>query len=61
MTDLDVRALAVQVFGDEHKADTWLRRPLAELNHASPLEVATDGGASLIRTILGKIAWGAAA
>jgi len=44
------------------KASAWLRRPLAELNGETPLDVAqTEAGARVIATILAKIAWGAAA
>jgi len=50
------------VFGDRDKANAWLRRPLAELRRETPLAIAqTEAGARVIETILGKIAWGAAA
>ena len=40
----------------------FFSRPLAELKKATPLEVATtSAGAALVRMILSKIAWGAAA
>lgn len=62
MTHADIRALAIQTFGEEEKADAWLRRPLAELDNLAPHEVAvTEQGRVLIKNILGKIAWGAAA
>ncbi|MFX7136334.1 MbcA/ParS/Xre antitoxin family protein [Acinetobacter baumannii] len=39
-----------------------MRRGLAELGGESPLDMAqTEAGARVIETILGKIAWGAAA
>lgn len=57
-----VQMLAAQTFGDTEKADRWLRHPLAELSNESPLTVArTEAGARLVETLLGKIAWGAAA
>jgi len=57
-----IEALAVQTFEDPEKAAAWLRRPLAELDHRQPLEMAaTEAGARVIETILAKIAWGAAA
>lgn len=57
-----VQALAEETFGSPEKAALWLRRPLAELDREMPLVLAqTEAGARLIETILGKIAWGAAA
>lgn len=59
---LRVQSLAEDTFGDKDKANRWLRRPLTELVGEMPLEVAqTEAGARVIETILGKIAWGAAA
>lgn len=59
---LRVQSLAEQTFGDRNKANLWLRRPLMELGGETPLAVAqTEAGARVIETILGKIAWGAAA
>ena len=59
---LRVQTLAEDTFGDRDKANRWLRRPLTELESESPLVVAqTEAGARVIETILGKIAWGAAA
>ncbi len=59
---LRVQSLAEQTFGSFEKAQRWLRRGLAELGGAAPLTIAqTEAGARLIETILGKIAWGAAA
>ncbi|MCG8273840.1 DUF2384 domain-containing protein [Aquamicrobium sp. NLF2-7] len=59
---LRVQSLAEQVFGDQEKANRWLRRPLLELGSETPIVVAqTEAGARVIETILGKIAWGAAA
>ena len=57
-----VQTLAEEAFGDNDKANLWLRRPLTELHGESPLMIAqTEAGARVIETILGKIAWGAAA
>lgn len=59
---LRVQTLAEDTFGDVGKANTWLRRSLAELHGETPLAVAqTEAGARVVETILGKIAWGAAA
>jgi putative toxin-antitoxin system antitoxin component (TIGR02293 family) len=59
---LRVQSLAEQTFGDRDKANLWLRRPLMELGGETPLAVAqTEAGARVIETVLGKIAWGAAA
>ena len=59
---LRVQTLAEETFGDKEKANLWLRRALVELGGESPLVVAqTEAGARVIETILGKIAWGAAA
>jgi len=59
---LRVQTLAEDTFEDKEKAGLWLRRPLALLQGEAPLVIAqTEAGARVIETILGKIAWGAAA
>ncbi|MER9313783.1 DUF2384 domain-containing protein [Mesorhizobium australicum] len=59
---LRIQSLAEETFGDAGKANRWLRKELAELSRETPLAVAqTEAGARVIETILGKIAWGAAA
>jgi len=59
---LRVQTLAEETFSDKEKANRWLRHPLTELQGETPLVVAqTEAGARVIETILGKIAWGAAA
>ena len=59
---LRVQTVAEDIFGDKDKAGRWLRRALTELGNETPLVVAqTEAGARVIETILGKIAWGAAA
>ena len=59
---LRVQTLAEETFGNSEKAGAWLRRPLTELSNESPRVVAqTEAGARVVETILGKIAWGAAA
>lgn len=59
---LRIQTLAEETFADADKASRWLRRGLAELGGESPLDMAqTEAGARVIETILGKIAWGAAA
>jgi putative toxin-antitoxin system antitoxin component (TIGR02293 family) len=59
---LRVQTLAEDSFADKEKANRWLRRVLTELDGEAPLVVAqTEAGARVVETILGKIAWGAAA
>ena len=59
---LRIQTLAEDTFGDKDKANRWLRRALTELHGEPPLAIAqTEAGARVIETILGKIAWGAAA
>ena len=59
---LRIQTLAEDTFGDTDKSHRWLRRPLTELGGEEPLVVAqTEAGARVVETILGKIAWGAAA
>jgi putative toxin-antitoxin system antitoxin component (TIGR02293 family) len=59
---LRVQTLAEETFGNHEKASRWLRRALTELDGETPLVIAqTEAGARVIETILGKIAWGAAA
>lgn len=59
---LRLQTIAEATFDDQVKANIWLRRPLAELNGETPLEIGqTEAGARVIETILAKIAWGAAA
>lgn len=57
-----IQSLAEETFADAGKANLWLRKQLAELGGETPLNVAqTEAGARVIESILGKIAWGAAA
>lgn len=57
-----IQSLAEETFGEPAKANRWLRKELAELGGETPLTVAqTEAGTRVIETILGKIAWGAAA
>jgi putative toxin-antitoxin system antitoxin component (TIGR02293 family) len=57
-----LQSFAESVFGDSRKANLWLRRGLNELDGHSPLAYArAEAGARVVETILGKIAWGAAA
>lgn len=57
-----IQSLAEETFGHSSKANRWLRKELAELGGETPLTVAqTEAGTRVIETILGKIAWGAAA
>ena len=57
-----LQSFAESVFGDRNKANIWLRRGLRELGGESPLSYArAEAGARVVETMLGKIAWGAAA
>jgi putative toxin-antitoxin system antitoxin component (TIGR02293 family) len=57
-----IQTVAEEAFGDAGKAAAWLRRPLAAFSGEAPLEIAqTESGARVVETMLGKIAWGAAA
>lgn len=57
-----IQSLAEDVFGDEGKANRWLREELPILGRKAPLEVSrTEAGARLVEQILAKIDWGAAA
>lgn len=59
---LRVQTMAENRFGQTEKANTWLRRPLAELGGETPLALAqTEAGARVVEALLAKIAWGAAA
>ncbi len=59
---LRIQSLAEATFDDTEQAARWLRHGLGELGGATPLNVSqTEAGARLIETVLGKIAWGAAA
>ena len=59
---LRIQVLAEEAFDNVDKANRWLRQPLVELGHESPLAMVQTGvGALVIETILGKIAWGSAA
>ena len=40
---LRTQSLAEETFGDKDKANSWLRRPLTELAHETPLAVAQAG------------------
>jgi putative toxin-antitoxin system antitoxin component (TIGR02293 family) len=59
---LRIQTVAEDTFGSKEKANTWLRRPLAALNGATPLEhCPAEAGARVIEATLAEIAWGAAA
>jgi putative toxin-antitoxin system antitoxin component (TIGR02293 family) len=59
---LRIQSLAEATFDGKEQAARWLRHSLAELGGETPLSIAqTEAGARLIETLLGKIAWGAAA
>jgi len=54
--ELEVRALAERIFGDENKADAWLRRPNASLSGQIPIDLLKDElGAAVVRETLEQI------
>ncbi|MDB5526434.1 MAG: hypothetical protein JWM58_4197 [Rhizobium sp.] len=59
---LRVLANTFETFGERKKALRWLRKPLRELDGATPFSTTeTEAGARMIENILAQIAWGAAA
>jgi len=53
---LEIKTLADRVFGDEEKADAWLRRPNASLSGQKPAELLKDElGAAVVREMLERI------
>src|SRR5277367_1035318 len=58
---LRIQTIAESTFGNTSHVHRWLRRPLMELGHETPLVIAqTEAGARVVEAILAKIAWGAA-
>ena len=58
---LSVIALANEVFGDEGKANIWLRRPTSALDNSAPLDLLDkEEGAKKVEALLAKIAYGIA-
>ncbi len=56
---LELRALALHIFGDEEKADKWLGRPNGSLSGQIPLDLMQDElGAAVVRETLEQIAHG---
>ena len=45
-------ARAVEVFGNEGKAKTWMNQPRSIFNNRSPRQIADDGNATEQRTVL---------
>ena len=53
---LDIKTLADRVFGDEQKAEAWLRRPNTSLSGQKPLDMLTDElGTAVVREMLERI------
>ncbi|HTB03700.1 MAG TPA: MbcA/ParS/Xre antitoxin family protein [Bradyrhizobium sp.] len=53
---LDIKTLADRVFGDEEKADAWLRRPNTFLSGQKPTDLLKDElGAAVVREMLEQI------
>jgi putative toxin-antitoxin system antitoxin component (TIGR02293 family) len=53
---LDIRTLADRVFGDEEKANAWLRRPNTALSGQEPIGLLKDElGAAVVREMLERI------
>ncbi len=51
-----VYEMAVQVFGDKHKVESWLKKPARGLGGKIPLDYAdTDLGAHEVINLLGRI------
>lgn len=56
---MEVQALADQVFGDEIKADAWLKRPNTSLSGQVPADLMKDDlGAAVVLEKLQQIAHG---
>jgi putative toxin-antitoxin system antitoxin component (TIGR02293 family) len=56
---LELRALATYIFGDEAKAETWLRRPNRSLSGQTPFDLMQDElGVAVVRETLEQIAHG---
>ena len=54
-----IMAHALDTFGDEQKAKSWLTTPNPVLNNLEPIEAArTDAGASRVEEILIRIDYG---
>ena len=54
--ELEVRALANRIFGDENKADAWLNRPNPSLSGQVPIDLLSDElGAAVVRETLEQI------
>jgi putative toxin-antitoxin system antitoxin component (TIGR02293 family) len=57
-----IASLAEEVFGDDHKAARWLRKPKARFAGRTPLEMlATEAGARLVEEMLLQLDYGFAA
>jgi hypothetical protein len=53
---LEIKTLADRIFGDEQKADAWLRRPNASLSGQKPADLLNDElGTAVIREMLERI------
>ncbi|HXO70970.1 MAG TPA: MbcA/ParS/Xre antitoxin family protein [Bradyrhizobium sp.] len=51
-----LKQLAVRVFGDEEKAESWLHRPNASLSGQKPVDLLKDEfGAVVVRETLERI------
>jgi len=54
-----IGAHAVQVFGTDEKAATWLHRPIRALDNRAPLDLLrTDLGTKQVENVLGRIEHG---
>jgi putative toxin-antitoxin system antitoxin component (TIGR02293 family) len=57
-----IQALALETFGDEEKARSWMSKSLRQLGRRTPLQMLdTELDAREVETILGRIAHGIAA
>ena len=53
---LEIKTLADRVFGDEQRAEAWLRRPNASLSGQEPVDLLKDElGTAVVREMLEQI------
>ncbi len=53
---IEIKALADRIFGDEDKAEAWLRQPNASLSGQKPIDMLKDElGTAVVREMLEQI------
>lgn len=50
-----IRARAIEVFGNESKAEKWLARPRRIFNDRSPDDIVRAGDVEMMREVLGAL------